>query len=131
MALALELPIVSTDYLMDLAAMSPHSDPPIPSAYGAQLLLVVAIVAEPEGGGGSFFFLLFLFFLCVRWQWLDNSFEVASQVIARSGVPHAAKCGRHSLVHFVLEAKMEMPPTLCRVRYRSTFLHGNGNIATV
>jgi hypothetical protein len=29
---------------------------------------------------------------------------------ARSGVPHAAKCGRHSLVQFVLEAKMEMPP---------------------
>jgi hypothetical protein len=34
----------------------------------------------------------------------------ARECIARSGVPHAAKCGWHSLVHFVLEAKMEMSP---------------------
>jgi hypothetical protein len=33
--------------------------------------------------------------------------------IARSGVPHAAKCGRHSLVHFVLI----FPPRFLRVRY--------------
>jgi hypothetical protein len=52
-------------------------------------------------------------------------------VIARFGVPHAAKCGRHSLVHFVLKTKMDMPPTFCRVRYFSTFLYGNGNVATV
>jgi hypothetical protein len=26
---------------------------------------------------------------------------------------------------------MEMPPTFCRVRYLSTFLYGNGSIATV
>jgi hypothetical protein len=42
-------------------------------------------------------------------------------VIARSGVPYAAKCGRHSLVHFVLVFNMNMPPTFCRVRYFSTF----------
>jgi hypothetical protein len=51
--------------------------------------------------------------------------------ISRSGVPHAAKCGRRSLVYFVYKTKMEMPPTLYRVRYFSTFLYGNGNIATV
>jgi hypothetical protein len=51
--------------------------------------------------------------------------------IARSGVPHAAKFGRHSLVKFVLKTKIDMPPTFCHVRYFSTFLYGNGNIATV
>jgi hypothetical protein len=29
--------------------------------------------------------------------------------LARSGVAHAAKSGRHSDVHFVLKTKMEMP----------------------
>jgi hypothetical protein len=55
----------------------------------------------------------------------------AVQSIARSGAPHEANSGRHSLVHFVLRTKMEMPPTFFRVRYFSTFLYGNGNIATV
>jgi hypothetical protein len=32
--------------------------------------------------------------------------------MARSGIPHAVKCGRHSLVHFVLEAQVEMPPNI-------------------
>jgi hypothetical protein len=41
------------------------------------------------------------------------------------------KSGRHSLVHFILKTKMEMPPTFCRVRHFSAFLYGNGNIATV
>jgi hypothetical protein len=45
----------------------------------------------------------------------------ASKHMARSGVPHAAKCGRHSLVHFEWESKVEMPPTFCRVGYFSTF----------
>jgi hypothetical protein len=51
--------------------------------------------------------------------------------MARSGVPHAAKSGRYSLVHFVLKTKMEMPPTFSRVRFFSAFLYTNGNIVTV
>jgi hypothetical protein len=51
--------------------------------------------------------------------------------VARSGVPHAAKCGRHSAVHFVFKTKMEMLPIFRRVLYLSTFLYGNGNVATV
>jgi hypothetical protein len=31
---------------------------------------------------------------------------------------------------FCIETKMEMPATFCRARYFSTFLYGNGNIAT-
>jgi hypothetical protein len=32
---------------------------------------------------------------------------------------------------FCIETKMEMPPRFCRMRYFSSFLYGNGNIATV
>jgi hypothetical protein len=32
---------------------------------------------------------------------------------------------------YCIESEIEMPPTFCRVQYFSTFLYGNGNIATV
>jgi hypothetical protein len=37
--------------------------------------------------------------------------------IALSGVPHVEKGGWYSMVHFVSNTKMEMPPTSCRVRH--------------
>jgi hypothetical protein len=87
MALALEIPIVSTDYLMDLAAMSPHSDPPIPSAYVAQLLLVVAMIVEPGGEEAVFLFPSLPGCLC--------SFAMADHELRRSkfgGTLSPAKC---------------------------------------
>jgi hypothetical protein len=61
---------------------------------------------------------------------MERSFECANlnhyACIAGSGVLHVAKCEQHSLVHFVLNTKMAMPPTFSRVRYLSTFLYGTG-----
>jgi hypothetical protein len=54
----------------------------------------------------------------------------AALAIARFGVPYAAKIWAALSGTFVLNTKMEMPPVFCRVRYFSTFLYGNGNIAT-
>jgi hypothetical protein len=68
-----------------------------------------------------------------------DCFIACGQKVCRSlGTPHSpirstarGKMWTHSVVHFVLKTTMEMPPTFCRVRYFSTFLYCNGNIATM